>query len=228
VASIDLDALPWRALAAKLPAGAPDVSSIEVSGDARVALQLSQPSLLELRIEARKLAVEVGERHIAASPFTVEVGARRARITDFTLLTGGEALSVEGVLALAETGDSRLRIEGKLPLDLAELWVPEAEIEGRLDLSLALEGSVRDPRLTGPIQIANARVAYGPSPDGTPRAIESLRMSAVAVGSRVEIETLEGEVLGGALRASGVVPLPAADPSSSARLRFDVSGVNPV
>ncbi|MGH9336822.1 MAG: translocation/assembly module TamB domain-containing protein, partial [Vicinamibacteria bacterium] len=87
-------------------------------------------------------------------------------------------------------------------------------------------GSVREPELYGEMTIVGARVVDVMGASDTARSIENLRLRALAAGTVIEIETLEAEVLGGALVASGTVPVPAAKAGEPARVSFDVSGID--
>jgi outer membrane protein insertion porin family len=223
---VDLEPIPWGDLAPELPGGRPEISAIEVSGEARIQVPMTAPSRLEARVTVREAALELGERRISTSPFELNVRRESAEVHDLALLFGDEELAIEGIVGLAEGVETRLALEGNVPFDAAEPWLPGRDIEGLLHLDLELSRSLRDPRLHGEIAITGGGLIEAVAAQGVPRTIESLEVRAEAAGAHIRVESLEADVLGGELAAHGTIPIPGVKDGTAARLAFDVSGID--
>ena len=222
---VELDSLPWAELASMLPPGSPELSSIEVAGDAHFQVPLTEMSLLEADVEVQRAGVSIRERAIATSPFQLNVRRDAVEVSDLALFYGEEALSIDGVVGITEGASTSLAIEGNVLLELAEGFLPGREVEGVLALNLELSRSLRDPSLSGDIEVVGGRLSAAGRAETVP-AIENLEMRAKARGTFIEVEFLEAELLGGTLDVRGTVPAPLATVSEPARLTFDVAAID--
>jgi outer membrane protein assembly complex protein YaeT len=216
-ADVDLDVLPWKELTERVRSDA----VVEVNGSARVRGPLLSPSLLEADVDVEKAALTIRERTISASAFSLGVHPESVEVDGLQLLYGDEALAVDGVLGREVDSGARIDLEGGVALEMIELWLPGVQAEGVVQIEAELGGSTRAPHLEGAVTLEGGRLV-----DGN-RAIEGLRLRARAEGTRVEIETFEGDVLGGSLRASGNVPIPGvAGGGAPQSLDFELSGAD--
>ncbi len=212
---VDLDALPWKELATRLPSTA----TVAVSGEARVRAPLRSPSLVEADVVVEQASLAIRDRTIATSPFTLGVRRETAEVRGLELLFEDRALAVDGTLSLDGETETRLAVEGEVALEMIELWIPGLEAEGAVEIDAELRGSIREPRLEGAISLDGGRLIDGD------RAIEGLRLRARAAGAYVEVEALEAEVLGGSVTARGTVPLPGGM-AETRSIAFDLSGAD--
>ncbi len=242
-ADVALHSLPWTELAARLPPSA----SLSVSGDAHLSVPLRAPSLFEAEVAVENVSVEIRDRVISASAFDLGVRRDRVEVNGLELRFADQALAVDGSLGLtpdAPSGPSersepsepsersepsehaRLAIQGAVALELMELWLTGIQAEGLVEVDAELQGSLRAPRLHGSISLDEGRVIESVPSQSTPRAIDNLNLRAEAVGTKIAIQTLRGEVLGGSVEFRGSVPVPGAGTGKDEYLSFDISGAD--
>jgi outer membrane protein assembly complex protein YaeT len=225
-AEIHLGSLPWAELKSALVSGGPEVSSVVVEGEAHIRMPLAEPKALEGDVDVRSARVVMHEKTISASPFQLNLRGDAVVVNELALLIEDETLSVDGVLGLAAGTPTRLDVQGRVPLELAEAFVRGRKIGGLVELDLELSGSLRDPSLTGDIAVQEGQVSSsGARPYAVP-VLENLRMEARAIGDRLEVESFEADVLGGTLDAQGSVPISEATDGEPARLAFDLAAID--
>ncbi len=119
--------------------------------------------------------------------------------------SGALAGNIDAELQLARLGDI-LALDGQ-------------DMSGRLTIDLMLDGTLAEPKVAGPVELADAR--YENLTTGTD--LRDLNMRAIASTERIDVERLSGRTgKSGTLSAEGGVQLDAdADFPLSVRLRLD-------
>ncbi|HXV64439.1 MAG TPA: translocation/assembly module TamB domain-containing protein [Vicinamibacteria bacterium] len=159
-ATISLEALPLTELARTLPQGAE--TEIRASGDARLAFPLTDLESVRYGIDATSaLGVYRGIFFGASAPFFIDGNLEAFTVRELTLVGEDTAVGLEGVIPLSPAGRVDLDARGAVRLDLLNLWFPEAELAGRANASLHVEGILTEPEWNGDLEIDDARGKLG-------------------------------------------------------------------
>lgn len=163
------------------------------------------------------LEMQLGQVHAAA-----EFSPHQLQVTLALVGPQGVTLDSDATLGLplAETSAVDVRVVAKLP-DVAMLlpWLAAdldlADVAGRLAIDMAVDGSLREPRLTGAARLADGSLAF------TDAGIKLEDMEVVLFGDGSPVLHVQGLArAGGRLSLAGELrPFDAAGPGGQLRLR---------
>ncbi|HUF18503.1 MAG TPA: translocation/assembly module TamB domain-containing protein, partial [Thermoanaerobaculia bacterium] len=138
-------------------------------------------------------------------------------IDSFSLQRNGSVFDIAGSVGL--TGDRivRLSIDGSVDAALLQLFVPDAQAEGLVNVAANVTGTLSSPRVNGTAELMNAQLRLA----GFPQLIGDITGALVFRDQRIEIDSLRATVGGGTIVAGGFVDLEGAQVS---RFRVNLQG----
>ncbi len=221
-AEIPLENLPFTQVREFFPELSEAGMELEVAGRARLQASLSELESLQYRVDAeRVLAVYRGIALGATSPFVIEGTGEGFSVSDLTLVGEDTAIGIDGVIPLSRDGSVVLHARGASRLELLRPWFPEAELSGRANVDVRVEGALPDPWLRGELSLEEASGRFGEI------LVENVEASAEWSDRALVLEALSGETLGGRFQASGELPPQLLDVSAPVRLRFEAFDLKP-
>lgn len=127
-------------------------------------------------------------------------------------------LFASGTVGLeGEAAPLDLRLQSTISAVWAELFVPDLDVEGYVDLLATVRGTLGDPVLNGQGEIRDARIVI----PNFPHELENVRGTLLFNRDAIELEGGRARVGGGQVFASGRLPLPRA--GAPLEYRFQVS-----
>jgi translocation and assembly module TamB len=187
-------------------------TDVRMSGRASGTIKASGPLLdvdgyfslegLKGTADFSELSFRVQDMALAAvTPFTVRLTANEV-IFDRAQFTGtGTNLSLDGAIAVGESGKENLSVDGRLNLRILNGLSPDFFSSGTADLSVRVTGSYEQPRINGMVSLSGASVAVLLGNDrwqvSNIKAV--LRFSA----DQAQIESFTGTLGGGRVNMSG-------------------------
>lgn len=182
------------------PALSPYTTAV-VSGAIRVTGALANPDrlLVDARVDRLDLRLFDYALHNAA-PIQLALDHREIQVTDMRLVGEGTQLDIEGRVGL---GDERIdmRATGDANLGILQGFVPDVRSAGRATLEARVEGSLRDPAVSGGVHIANGRIRFF----AFPHALEDITGDLRFDSRGVSLDGLTAKLGGGAVRFGGRV-----------------------
>lgn len=158
------------------------------------------------------------EGHTIANlePVVMALSSERLEVRSFYLAEAetGSELFVSGTVGFGGAMPLDLRIQSTLSAAWMELFAPEVDVEGYLDLLATVRGTAEAPVLSGQGEIRDARLIV---PD-FPSAVEDIQGFVFLARDGIELEGLRARVGGGRVQASGRLGLPRPGEELSYRL----------
>ena len=184
------------AILADIPGGLTGNISLQAEMEApRPELHLIRGKIRfpELTLKARESeAAQLGET-------LLRIGDGQLFIDHFELKGKGTALRATGSASLLENGTLNLKIAGTSDAQLLNLTGAAAGVSGTVDLGLEVGGTVREPLVSGNVDLEDGRFIL----TTPPLVVENLRGHAEFTGTRATLTGLSGQVNGGSLTAEG-------------------------
>ena len=116
-------------------------------------------------------------------------------------------LFLSGVVAFDEARSLDMRLQGSLETVWLSLLLPDLGLRtGRFDVLATVEGTMESPRLDGQGTLSNGQVIVS----GIPHALDNIRGQFLFYPEQVVIDSLNADLAGGQVRASGLL-LPVTD-----------------
>ena len=116
-------------------------------------------------------------------------------------------LFLSGTVAFDEERSLDMRLQGSLETTWLSLLLPDLGLRtGRFDVLAAVEGTMESPRLDGQGILTNGQVIV----PGIPHALDNIRGQFLFYPEQVVIDTMQADLAGGQVRASGLL-LPISD-----------------
>lgn len=161
----------------------------------------------ELRLA--DLRLEYKDHQIAnLEPVVATLGPDRLTIESLYL---GEAkteteLFASGTVGLGATTSLDLRLQSTISAAWAELFLPDLDVRGAVDVLATIRGTLEAPVLNGQGEIRGGHLVV-PS---FPHALENVRGTLLFNRDAVELEGMRADLGGGSLQGSGRLELPEA------------------
>ncbi len=222
---------PWSATARDVQALCREV---RVEG----LVELLQPEALGLRdlrgggpVELRVTGVGEATDVVLTSPsFDLALGDTQLRLLEPARLSWREgAVVVDSLFFESDGGDSTLfvvggmegtgqvldvRLQAALPATALESLELGADLEGRVEILAAVEGTLERPELNGVAALREGRVTT----EELPYPVENVDLVALLYPDRAVVDRVTAEVAGGRVRGEGEVSLPELETSLRASL----------
>jgi translocation and assembly module TamB len=137
----------------------------------------------------------------AVEPVSVIFNAREIRFENARFAGGGSNMVIAGTKALGETAINNLSLEGRVNLNLVNLFVKDTFFAGFADTKMTLSGPNRTAILSGTADIVNGSIA---SFIGSDRfTADRISGRLIFTSDQVELVSASGFLGGGKFRASG-------------------------
>ena len=122
---------------------------------ARWALQAGRETVVQYRAR-RPEASASGSPEVKIDGFVLESGAQRIAVNGTIALSPGEAQDETGIGTAR--GDLNVRLEGIQLAEVNRLMPGSRKIDGRLDATARLVGTIKDPTVNGDLRVTNGVV----------------------------------------------------------------------
>ena len=173
-----------------------------IDGTLHVTGPLKQPLKMQARLEIPHYESQV-EGVTLRNPAPIVASYKDGIATLESLRLTGEAtdLSSTGTLQLTGEQQVRMRLDGQLNLTLLQSFNPEIVSYGHTAIAIRVDGTVKDPRLRGRINIEHAGISYVDLPNG----LSDLNGTMVFNEDRLQVEKLTAHTGGGDLAINGFI-----------------------
>ncbi|QQS31749.1 MAG: translocation/assembly module TamB domain-containing protein [Acidobacteriota bacterium] len=137
----------------------------------------------------------------AVEPINITFNTRELNVGKARFSGGGSNMAIAGTKALSETAINNLAIEGRVNLNLVNLFVKDTFFAGYADTKITLIGPNRTAKISGTADIVNGSVA---SFIGSDRfTADRIKGRLIFTSDQVELESATGYLGGGKFTASG-------------------------
>jgi translocation and assembly module TamB len=149
-----------------------------------------------------QLALQIGDTPLAATePVAVRFDTNQITFESARFAGGGSNIVVSGTVALNDTANNNLNIDGRINLSILNVISPNAFFAGLADVNVRLTGSNKTAHLNGTAEMQNASASAF---IGSERiSFERLKGRAIFTSNQVQIDNLTGFLGGGKFTASG-------------------------
>lgn len=195
-----------------IPAAGTLVADFRLSG--------STSSLETIVVEATVPTFDVsigGQQFAANEPIAFALRDGSVVIDSFSLRRNGSVFDIDGSVGLTDEKAVNLTIDGSVEAAMLQLFVPDAEAEGLVNVAASVSGTLSNPRVNGTAELVNAQLKMA----GFPQLISDITGALVFRDQRVEIDSLRASVGGGTIIAGGFVDLEGMQLS---RFRVNLQG----
>ncbi len=158
-------------------------------------LQLQPKSTQELRlgVQAPDLVVK------NSKPVVVDITSTEARIRSAEFSARDTSLEVTGAVGLRNGDSAGLAVRGSINLIVLQLLNPDLAARGNATVQASIRGSLRDPQLSGRMELKNASLYLGDLPNG----VDNANGAVIFDRNRATIEKLTAETGGGTVNLTG-------------------------
>ena len=199
-AKVDLSPLPYNVLLAAFPA----LSKIKIAsaaGGIQLDLDLEDLSGVRWRAEIDEIKGSHDKQELTIGPCAVEGGRSSLHLSGFRIQGPYSSLSMDGTLPLSREGMIDLKLDGQIGLEFFSIFFPALDAGGSARLGLHIQGTRSRPVLIGGLAITQGSGRFRGQP------WENLELRVQADKDQVRVETLSLQVLGGAVKANGILSL---------------------
>lgn len=198
---------------ARLLAISPKTASLPAAGKAVIELklggQLSPVEALWIDATVPTLTLNVsGDEFAPRAPLRFGLRDGRVVFDSFELQRADSTFSMTGFAEVIGAKQLGLDLRGELEAALLQLFTPGVHAEGRVQLAVAVRGTMSVPTLNGTAELQNARVRFA----GFPQLIDNINGTLVFKGSRIDIDSLRATVGGGTVVAGGFLTVNGLKP----------------
>jgi translocation and assembly module TamB len=135
------------------------------------------------------------------TPIVLEASNGAATIHSFQIVGRGTSLNLSGSIPYAGERPMDLRAEGSLDLRIFELFDANVQSSGESQIAASIQGTLKNPTLTGTLEIKNASFFLNNIPSGLSGVNGTVRFDR----DRATIQKLTGHSGGGDLSLGGFV-----------------------
>jgi hypothetical protein len=195
-----------------------------VSGNVRVTGQLANVDELLVEASVERLDLRVFDYRVRnATPIRLALDRHIARIAEMRLVGDETQLDIEGLIDLHNERMS-VRATGDAGLGILQAFVPNIRSSGRASLQATLEGPMRDPIVSGTMNVDNGRIRHF----DLPHALENISGPLRFDTRSVRLDEVTARLGGGPVRFGGRIDIEGYQPTrvdvsmsgSGMRLRF--------
>jgi len=150
---------------------------------------------LRLGVQAQDIALR------NAKPVVVEISSSQALIKAAQFAARDTDLEATGTVAFNSKTGSDLSVKGSVNLIILQLLNPDLVARGSATVQASVRGSLRDPQLSGRMELKNASLYLGDLPNG----IDNANGAVAFDRNRATIEKLTAETGGGTINLGGFI-----------------------
>ena len=194
------------------------------SGNVRVAGQLANVDELLVEASVERLDLRLFDYRLRnTTPIRLALDRHTARITEMRLVGDETQLDIEGSIDL-HNDRMALRATGDAGLGILQAFVPNIRSSGRATLQATFEGPMRDPIVSGSMNVDNGRIRHF----DLPHALENISGPLRFDTRSIRLDEVTARLGGGPLRFGGRIDIEGYQPTrvdvtvagESMRLRF--------
>ncbi|HVR42688.1 MAG TPA: outer membrane protein assembly factor BamA [Thermoanaerobaculia bacterium] len=194
-------------------------TDLRATGTALVRLELggNTESIETIRIDGTvpEMALVVsGHQIVPLEPIRFRLAEGVVHVDSMRLQTDGSQLAVSGRAALTGAREIDVRIDGLAEAALLQLFVPDTRMDGHVNVSASILGTVDRPRIRGTAEVRDGELRAS----GFPQLIDDITATLVFGEDRLKIDSLTATVGGGRIVAGGFIGLDGITPT-----RFQLS-----
>jgi translocation and assembly module TamB len=150
---------------------------------------------LRLGVQAQDLVLKNSQ------PVVIDISARQAQIRSVEFTGRDTTLNATGAISFEGKTGADLSVRGSMNLIVLQLLNPDLVARGNATVQAAVRGSMKDPQVTGRMDLKNASLYLGDLPNG----VDNANGSVVFDLNRATIERLSAETGGGTVDISGFI-----------------------
>jgi translocation and assembly module TamB len=194
------------------------------SGNVRVAGQLANVDELLVEASVERLDLRLFDYRLRnTAPIRLALDRHTARITEMRLVGDETQLDIEGTIDL-HNDRMAVRATGDAGLGILQAFVPNIRSSGRASLQATFEGPMRDPIVSGTMNVDNGRIRHF----DLPHALENISGPLRFDTRSVRLDAITARLGGGPVRFGGRIDVEGYQPTrvdvtmtgESMRLRF--------
>jgi hypothetical protein len=194
------------------------------SGNVRVAGQLADVDKLLVEASVEHLDLRLFDYRLRnATPIRLALDRHTARITEMRLVGDETQLDIEGTIDL-HNDRMAVRATGDAGLGILQAFVPNIRSSGQASLQASFEGPMRDPIVSGTMNVDNGRIRHF----DLPHALENISGPLRFDTRSVRLDAVTARLGGGPVRFGGRIDVEGYQPTrvavtmtgESMRLRF--------
>ncbi len=179
-------------------------------------------SALSGRANFTQLSLQIQDTPLsAAEPVIIRFDSREIVFEKARFAGGGSNMTIAGTKALTEDGSNNLSVDGRVNLNLLNLFTKDTFFAGLADTSIRFVGPNKTARVSGTANMVNASVATFVGSDRF--SAERVKARIIFTSNQVEVEEASGYLGGGKFTGSGGGTL---DGLSVSAFRFSLTGNN--
>lgn len=212
-----------EAVRALVPAVPEDFQG-DFEGDLKVAGAFTDSRALEVRLELPTLNLHyAGHSLVNAEPVVVRYTGPALAVDSLYLKEPGtdSEVFVHGSVGLQGELPLDLRLQGSVSTDWAELFMPQADLTGTVDVLATVRGTVSEPELNGEGELRDSSLVVA----GFPQSLEGLSAVVLFYPRQLVLDHLDARVGGGRVQASGRIGL-YGEHGPDYRLQASAEGVS--
>jgi len=189
------------------------------SGNVRVVGQLANVDELLVEASVERLDLRLFDYRVRnATPIRLALDRHTARITEMRLVGDETQLDIEGQIDL-HNDRMAIRATGDAGLGILQAFVPNMRSSGRATLQATLEGPIRDPIVSGTMNVDNGRIRHF----DLPHALENISGPLRFDTRSVRLDEVTARLGGGPVRFGGRIEIEGYQPT---RVDVSLSGSN--
>ncbi len=170
--------------------------------DVRVELTIDQLQMNTKPAQTLRLGVQAQDLVVKNSkPVTIEITAKEARILSAEFTARDTSLAVSGAVPFEGTAGAGLTVRGSVNLVILQLLNPDLTARGNATVQASIRGALKDPQLSGRMELKNASLYLGDLPNG----VDNANGTVLFDRNRATIEKLTAETGGGTVNFSGFI-----------------------
>ena len=178
--------------------------SLRKPQDFRAELALDQVQLNAKKSQALRLGVQPQDVVLKnTKPVSIVVTAKEARIQSAQFTARDTSLEATGGIPFDPAAPADLAIRGSVNLSILQLYNSDLLARGNATVQATIRGSLRDPQMTGRMDLKNASLYLADLPNG----IDNANGTVIFDRNRATIESLSADTGGGKISFAGFVEL---------------------
>jgi outer membrane protein insertion porin family len=217
-ARLDLAALPLAAVLQAFPTTRDAQATVDARGTVEIDLALRSPARLQYATSGLVASGKYGGVAWSVPAGTVRGTLESVQLDGLKLEAGASSLRLQGQVGLVPAGPMALDVEGHLDFATLDSMPAARSLDGKGDLRLSVTGTRDAPELTGEARLAGLRGRLSRV------RFSDMDVAARFAGRRMDVERLQGNLMGGKVSASGSLPL--AGGGEPGRLVFELQDVD--
>jgi translocation and assembly module TamB len=160
---------------------------------------LKNPDQVDAQIEIPSFQIGYPSIQLAATgPIHADYRHSVLNVARAELKGTGTDVTLQASIPLGQTGAMHATADGKVDLQLLQIWNPQWKSSGQLNLQLGVQGTRSHPEMNGTIAIADGAISIENVP-----TLEKMRGELNVTSEAIQIKTFTGKIGGGDFEVHG-------------------------